>query len=66
MQVQGALDTAQTIAVSQQLVAFAVLIGFEGQRALTGMRPDNPGRPTVVLTAASAASMLVVRRTGLK
>lgn len=60
LQVVAALDSSQTIAVSQQLVAFAVLAGGEGVWANQRLRKDNPGRANLPATAACGAVMLLV------
>jgi hypothetical protein len=60
MQAGATLDTSQTIAVSQQLVAWAGLVGGEGFWAMQRMQ-DKPGRPGLAPTVAGAVSMLVVR-----
>ena len=54
------LDSEQTTAVTQQIIAYVVLIGIEGGWASSRMSPQ-PGKPNVVQTIAAAASLLVVR-----
>jgi hypothetical protein len=60
LQVAAALDSSQTIAVSQQLVAFAVLAGAEGFVTDRNVRRDNPARPNIPATGACIAVMLLV------
>lgn len=60
LQVVEALDTSQTIAVTQQLIAFAALAGGEGVWANQNVRASIPGRPNLPVTGACAAVMLLV------
>lgn len=63
MQAKAAtLDTDVTIAASQQLLSYAVLISAEGFWARTRMEPQ-PGRPSILPVVAAAGSMVAVRYT---
>lgn len=59
LQTRAVLDSSQTIAASQQLAAFAVLVGGEGVWAMQRMR-EEPGRPGVLPTAVGAGGLLAV------
>jgi hypothetical protein len=60
LQGRATMDTSQTIAASQQLAAYAVLIAAEGLWGRSRMDPQ-PGRPGIVPTVAGIVSMLGVR-----
>jgi hypothetical protein len=60
LQARGVLETSQTIAASQQVAAFAVLVGGEGLWAMQRMQ-QQPGRPSMLPTLAGAGGLLGVR-----
>lgn len=60
VQAKAALDSSQTIAVSQQLVAFAVLVGGEGLWARQRLPEGKPGRPSLQVTGACGGIILLV------
>lgn len=55
-----ALDSSQTIAVSQQLTAWAALVAGEGGWAWQRMSPSSTGRPALAATAMIAGSTVTV------
>jgi hypothetical protein len=60
LQARAVLDSSQTIAASQQLAAFAVLVGGEGVWAMQRMQ-EQPGKPEVLPTVVGAGGLLAVR-----
>jgi hypothetical protein len=60
VQVKASLDSSQTIAVTQQLVAFAVLVGGEGLWARQRLPEGKPGIPSLPVTAAGGGILLLV------
>lgn len=59
----NALDSSQTIAVSQQLTAWAALVAGEGGWAWQRLSPGTPGRPSLPITGFIAGSTILVRCT---
>eukprot|EP00892_Ulva_mutabilis_P009847 jgi/Ulvmu1/7234/UM035_0021.1 len=53
-----ALDSSQTIAISQQLTAWAILVAGEGGWAWQRLSPQTPGRPSLPITAFIAGSTI--------
>ena len=59
VQMRGGMNTEQTVALTQQIVSYAALIGIEGFWAVWRM-PAQPGKAGLFPTIAGIASLLAV------
>ena len=61
-----ALDSSQTIAITQQLTSWAILVAGEGGWAWQRLKPDTPGRPSLPITGVIAGATIMVRHRGFR